>query len=81
MGRLWVGGPSRETATPVRHFPGKEKAQRFATDPEYSSIDAVARSPGGFRPPKDPADRLRRDAILRRSPPALARHKALAAYP
>src|ERR1700704_5884288 len=34
--------------------------------------------PGGFRPPRDPADRLRRDAILRRSPPALARHKALA---
>src|SRR5260370_23470008 len=29
--------------------------------------------PGGFRPPKDPADRLRRDAILRRSPPAVVR--------
>jgi hypothetical protein len=34
MGRLQVGGPPNKTAL-VRHFPTKEKAQRFATDPEY----------------------------------------------
>src|ERR1019366_4798320 len=25
----------KRNGIPVRHFPGKEKAQRFATDPEY----------------------------------------------
>ena len=25
----------KRNGTPVRHFPGKEKAQRYATDPEY----------------------------------------------
>ena len=26
---------AKRNGLPVRHFPGKEKAQRFATDPEY----------------------------------------------
>jgi hypothetical protein len=25
----------KRNGLPVRHFPGKEKAERFATDPEY----------------------------------------------
>ena len=25
----------KRNGLPVRHFPGKEKAQRYATDPEY----------------------------------------------
>jgi hypothetical protein len=28
----------KRNGLPVRHFPGKEKAERFATDPEYSAI-------------------------------------------
>jgi hypothetical protein len=35
MDRLRDGGPSNGNGLPVRHFPGKEKAQRFATDREY----------------------------------------------
>ena len=31
VARPRVGGPSNEP----RHFPGKEKAERYATDPEY----------------------------------------------
>jgi hypothetical protein len=42
MGRLQVGGPPNKTAL-VRHFPTKEKAQRFATDPEYRASLVTAK--------------------------------------
>jgi hypothetical protein len=31
---------------PVRHFPGKEKAERFATDPEYRASLAAGKAEG-----------------------------------
>jgi hypothetical protein len=34
-GRLKVGWTVKRNGIPVMHFPGKEKAQRYATDPEY----------------------------------------------
>jgi hypothetical protein len=33
----------RRNGMPVRHFPGKEKAERFATDPEYRASLVTAK--------------------------------------
>jgi hypothetical protein len=33
----------RPNGMPVRHFPGKEKAERFATDPEYRASLVTAK--------------------------------------
>jgi hypothetical protein len=37
---LWT---VRRNGMPVRHFPGKEKAERFATDPEYRASLVTAK--------------------------------------
>jgi len=34
----------RRNGLPVRHFPGKEKAQQFATDPEYRASLAAGKA-------------------------------------
>jgi hypothetical protein len=34
----------KRNGLPVRHFPGKEKAQRFATDPEYRASLAAGKA-------------------------------------
>jgi hypothetical protein len=34
----------KRNGLPVRHFPGKEKAERFATDPEYRASQAAGRA-------------------------------------
>jgi hypothetical protein len=34
-GRLRHAARSDANGIPVRHFPGKDKAERYATDPEY----------------------------------------------
>jgi hypothetical protein len=34
----------KRNGLPVRHFPGKEKAQRFATVPEYRASPAAGKA-------------------------------------
>src|SRR5258708_19781181 len=34
----------KRNGLPVRHFPGKKNAQRFATDPEYRAILAAGKA-------------------------------------
>ena len=34
----------KRNGLPVRHFPGKENAQRFATDPEYRASLAAGKT-------------------------------------
>jgi hypothetical protein len=34
----------KRNGLPVRHFPGKENAQRFATDPEYRASLAAGKA-------------------------------------
>jgi hypothetical protein len=34
----------KRNGLPVRHFPGKETAERFATDPEYRASQAAGRA-------------------------------------
>ena len=34
----------KRSGLPVRHFPGKEKAQRYATDPEYRASLAAGKA-------------------------------------
>jgi hypothetical protein len=34
----------KRNGLPVRHFPGKEKAERYATDPEYRASLVTARA-------------------------------------
>jgi hypothetical protein len=34
----------KRNGLPVRHFPGKERAQRFATDPEYRASLVAAKA-------------------------------------
>ena len=37
-------GTVKRNGLPVRHFPGKENAQRFATDPEYRASLAAGKA-------------------------------------
>jgi len=39
-----VGWWTVKRNVPVRHFPGKEKAERFGTDPEYRASQAAGRA-------------------------------------
>ena len=34
----------KRNGLPVRHFPGKQKAERFSTDPEYSANLAAGKA-------------------------------------
>jgi hypothetical protein len=34
----------KRNGLPVRHFPGKDKAERFATDPEYRASLAAGKA-------------------------------------
>jgi hypothetical protein len=49
----------KRNGIPVKHFPGKEKAERYATDPKYRASLVIGKPWEQAKRPRDIADQIR----------------------